>query len=280
MWSAVLLLLTTQTPSSAAVLVTSKRPGADAPAKAVAARVTKAATAAGFAVQADAASAKALKAAKLNARDCQGATPCLQKLASAVGAVVFGVDVGKIGDSLAIHLEAVNATESLGAVDVPVDGDLKSADLSALDAFAKSVADKTAPSTPSVAEAPRPPEPTKPAPADAPKAAALEPTPSSPPSATVAAKPPPPGRSGFRKALPWIVGVGAVAALGVGGAFLGMGAGEKSKFDASVSGGISRLPGSELQALSARGNLDFTIGFSTAAAGVGLAALAALLFAL
>lgn len=277
----VVLFLLSQAPApgSAAVLVASKRPGADAPAKTVAARMTSAAGAAGFTVAADAVTAKALKKAKLNPRDCQGATACLQKSATALGAVVFGVDVGKIGDSLAIHVEAVNAAGSLGALDVPVDGNLKPADLDALEAFAKSVASTLAPasSTPPVATAAP-----KPAPADAPKPATLEPAPAAPPSATVVlAKPPPPaGRSGIRKAVPWLVGAGAVAALGVGGAFLGLGAQEKAKFDASVTGGVSRLPGSELQALSARGNFDFTVGFSTAAVGVGLAALAALLFAL
>src|SRR4051794_25835082 len=104
------LLLLTQAPArpSVAVVVSSKRPGADASAQKVGARMVEALTTAGFTSPLDdAATLRLLKKAKLNPRDCQGATPCLLKLATALGpsTVVVGVDVGRIGDSLAIHVE-------------------------------------------------------------------------------------------------------------------------------------------------------------------------------
>lgn len=253
------------------VVVSSKRPGSDAAAQKVATRMVEALGGAKFTgVLDDAATGKLLKRAKLNARDCQGAGPCLIKLAKALGptAIVIGVDVGKIGDSLAIHVEAVGVEASVLAVDVPADADLKPGQLDALDGFAKSVAEKLTP-TPAADQAPPP--------SDAPKAAVLEPTPPpTPPPAVTAARA---GPSTMRKVVPWIVGGGAVASLAVSGAFFGLGAQDKSKFDASVSGGVSRLPGSELQRISSSGNMNFTIGLSTAVVGVALAACSAVLFA-
>jgi len=85
--------------------------------------------------------------------------------------VIFGVDVGKIGDSLAIHVEGPSAPQGRSPRSTsPWTGDLKPADLAPLEGFAKGVADKLAPAppTPAVAEA-------KPAPTDTPKAAVLEP---------------------------------------------------------------------------------------------------------
>lgn len=270
-----ILVLLSQAPARTpvGVVISSKRPGSDAAAQKVAARMVEAVASAQFtSVLDDVATAKLLKKSKLIARDCQGAGPCLIKLASALGpkAIVFGVDVGKIGDSLAIHIEAVGPDASIGSVDVPADADIKPGQLGPLDGFARSIAEKLAP-TPAVAQ-------TQPAPAaDAPKPVVLEPTPPpTPPPAVVAARE---GPSTVRKALPWIVGGGAVASLAVSGVFFGLGASDKSAFDASVSGGVSRLPGSELQAISSRGNSRFTIGLSTAVVGVALAACSAVLFA-
>ncbi len=216
----------------------------------------------------DAATTKLLKAAKLNPRDCQGASPCLIKLANALGpnALVFAVDVGKIGDSLAIHVEAVTASGSIAAQDVPSDAELKAEQLSALGAFAKSVSEKLAPVTPPVVAV---------LPADAPKTVALEPSPAPPKLAIVSASRPSP----VRRALPWVVGGAGIATLGVSGAFAALGAQDKSAFDASVSGRVSRLPGSELQTISNRGNSRFTIALTSAVVGAALVACSAALFA-
>lgn len=224
--------------------------------------------AAGFdAVVDDAAVVKRVKKQKLNPRDCQGASPCLLKLAGALSptALLVGVDVGKIGDSLAIHIEAVMPDASMGAIDVPAGADLEPGQLTQLDAFAKSLAQKLIPA-PVVAP-----------PADAPRATTLEPVPALAPVAVVRRVPA--GPSGFRRALPWILGAGAVAAVGTSAAFLGLGLREKNAFDASLTRGVSRLRGSELQAISNRGNTDFTIGLSTVLVGAALGICAALLFA-
>ncbi|MGV3620870.1 MAG: hypothetical protein ACO1OB_08635, partial [Archangium sp.] len=71
----------------------------------------------------DATATKELRAAGFSdPKSCQGTRACLSKLAILLGpkAVVVGVDVGKVGKTLAIHLEAVAADKdaSLGALDV------------------------------------------------------------------------------------------------------------------------------------------------------------------
>ena len=124
------LVVLSQAPTHApiGVVVTSKRPGSDAAAQKVAARMLEALAGAKLSsVVDDAGAVKLLKKAKLNPRECQGASPCLIKLANALGptAIVIGVDVGKIGDSLAIHIEAVGVEASIAALDVPADADLK-----------------------------------------------------------------------------------------------------------------------------------------------------------
>lgn len=58
----------------------------------------------------------------VDSRSCQGTRGCLSRLASLLGprAVVVGVDVGKVGKTLALHIEAVAADQetSLAVADV------------------------------------------------------------------------------------------------------------------------------------------------------------------
>ena len=122
-----LQLASAQTPSvrtPVAVVMTSKRPGADPVAKKIADRVVdsfKRENVAGLLD--DTASTKELKAAGFSdPRTCQGTRACVSKLAVILGAkaVVVGVDVGKVGKTLAIHLEAVAADQEkpLATLDV------------------------------------------------------------------------------------------------------------------------------------------------------------------
>ncbi len=255
-----------------AVVVASKRPGADAAAQKVATRMTAALTAAGFKAPIDdAATVKLLKKQKLNPRDCQGASPCVLKLAAALGpaALIVAVDVGRIGDSLAIHVEAATGDGvSRGILDVPSDVDLKSGQIDAFDGFAKTLAEKLAP-TPAI--------PVAALPADAPKSTTLAPSVTEPPRVIVARST---GPSTMRRALPWVAGAGAVGALAVSGTFFALGSQDKRTYDNSVGvNRVSRLTHSELQAISSQGNARFSIGVTTAVVGLALAATAALLFA-
>lgn len=219
----------------------------------------------------DAATTRLLKKSKLNPRDCQGSSACLIKLAAAISpsAVLLGVDVGRIGGSLAIHVEAVNATSSLGSIDVSASANV--GPLQELDAFAVSLVEKLSPHTAEIPATPPPAIVT-----DTPRATSLEPV-STPKPELIATRTT--GPSTGRKVLPWVVAGGAVASLAVAGTFLGLGATDKSKYDASVTGAVSRLPGSELQALSNQANSRFSIGLTTAVIGAALALGSVVLFA-
>ena len=260
-----------------AVVVASRRPGSDAAAQKVAARMTAALTAAGFKAPIDdAATMKLLKKQKLNARDCQGASPCVLKLATALGsaALIVAVDVGRIGDSLAIHVEAATGDGvSRAILDVPSDVDLKSGQIDAFDGFAKTLAENLAP-TPTIPVAALPADAL---PADAPKSTTLAPSVTEPPRVFVARST---GPSTIRKAFPWVAGAGAVGALAVSGTFFALGSQDKRTYDNSVGESrVSRLTHSELEAISAQGNARFSIGVTTAVVGLALAATSALLFA-
>jgi len=92
------------------VVLTSRRPNTDTLAPKVAARVFEVAKREGIAeLRDDAKAVKELKAAGFSdPRTCNGGQACSAKLAVLLGAkaVLIAVDVGKVGSSLAIHLEA------------------------------------------------------------------------------------------------------------------------------------------------------------------------------
>lgn len=110
--------------SPVAVLLTSKRPGADKVAAKIATRVSdyfKREKVSGL-LDNSAATKELRSAGFSDPRSCQGNRACVNKLAVLIGAhaVVVSVDVGKIGKTLAIHMEAVAADtdKSLGTLDV------------------------------------------------------------------------------------------------------------------------------------------------------------------
>jgi hypothetical protein len=270
-----LLAQTSQGREPIAVLVASKRPGADASAAKVAARVSKGLTDEGLARALDPGAAAAqLRQAKLDPRACQGATPCLIKLAAALGprAVVIGVDVGKIGKSLAVHLEAVAAdsADTLGLTDFSASADMVDNELAVpIAAFLKEVAPRLGASSKSAAAAGA---------NDAPKTAKLDPNPTGPQPSQVVSRPDDAPQKSAR-VLPWALGGGAVAAFAVSGTFAILGAQDKATFDASVVNGVSTMPASEWRPIQSRGNDRFTVALTSAVVGAALGAASAALFA-
>ena len=261
-----------------AVLVSSKRAGAEAISPKLAARVFATLTREGLPdLQDDEKTAQQIKAAGFSdARNCQGGSSCLTKLAVLLGAhaVVVGVDVGKIGKQLAVHLEALSsAGESLALSDFTASIDNFGDDSAVpITVFARALASKMGTAPPATATPSDLKKPVDPL-ADAPMLAHVEPAPL-PPLELVAPPMPPPERS---SRIPGIAfGGAAVASLGVSGVFAFLGTQDQNAYTASkfTSGGAvaSHLPQSELDRLASEGNTRFTIALTTALVGVGLAA--------
>jgi hypothetical protein len=268
-----------------AVLVASKRAGAEQLAPKVTARVRARFPGA----MEEAPAAATAKAAGVDPKSCQGATECLGRVAKAIApnAIVVGVDVGKIAKTLAVHLEAVSADgASLAVADVTLSADKWQAGLDEpLAAFARELTGKldsrvaerqTAP-TPEIAK--NEPAAAKPTaePAPAPLTPREEPSTASS-STTLTRAQPQPSRS---RVLPFVCGGVALAALATSGIFGVLGFNEKSVVDGSIGpDGISMLTQSEYAAHKNGGNLDLTIALSTVIAGAALGVLAGILFAL
>ena len=278
----VLLWCLTQAPSPLAVVVSSKRAGADTFASSTAARMHAALLREGFPpaeVLDDAAAAKRVRVA--DARKCQGGASCLAKLAVLVGpdAVVIGVDVGKIGTQLAVRFEAVSAKtgKSLALADVsaPVEGwGDKLAVPIAL--FVRQLAEKLAALRAEPVVVPTPPvvvaERPKP---DAPVAVDLTPPPPPPPAVEVK-----PGRPA---ALKWTFGIGAVASTGVSIGFLVAGLGTRSAFlgkGTATADGLMATghTASEAARLSATSNTQLTISLVSGVVAALLTGFATWLF--
>jgi len=243
----VLLWCLAQAPAPAAaapvaVVVSSKRPGADAFSGPAAVRVHAALVREGVpAADAldDVATGKKIKAAGFSdPRSCQGGASCLAKLALLLGphAVVVGVDVGKVGSQLALRLEAVSAQTGKPVfsteISAPVEGwGDKVAVPIAL--FARQLVQELAtlappkPLPPPVVEVRPLPEPDRPAPPpDAPLVQELTPPPPPQPAAEaqVSARP---------AAIKWTFGIAALAAAGVSVGFLAAGLGTRAQFNGS-----------------------------------------------
>lgn len=272
----VLAVLAAEERSPIAVVVASKRAGAEAISAKLATKVHGAVTAAGKTALDDAAAVKQLKKDGVDPRTCNGATECLLKAALKLGpkAVVIGVDVGKIGKNLAMHLEAVAADngETVAVTDISATaGDWDAASTEPIATFVKQVTDKLG--TPAVAakdEIKRP--------SDAPADVALTPPPPAPapaPAATATRS------SGGSKLLP-IIAIGAAgAALITSVVFLVLGMSEKSVIDGSLmqNGTVTNLTQPEFNRHKSAGNMYFTVSLSTALVGVLFGAAAGVLFA-
>jgi hypothetical protein len=268
-----------------AVVITSKRPGAEAFAPKITQRVFDSFKREGVtALLDDAATAKELRAAGFSdPKSCQGTRACLSKLAILLGpkAVVVGVDVGKIGKTLAIHLEAVAADKdaSLGTLDVSSSLNGWSDAMSApIVVFVRDVKAGL-----ELGKKPVEPPPTTPplevAKTDAPKKTELVPAPKKDDPSTLIEKPegkPP-------RVAAWVFAGGAAATAGVAIAFGVMSGNAKKDFDASLvdlgdGTKASRLPEDQARALANTANTDAAVAVTSAVISAGLTAAATIFF--
>lgn len=286
MLSLVLIQLAlTQAPevrSPVAVVMTSKRPGAEQVAPKIAQRVYDSFKREGVGgLLDDPGSVKELRSAGFSdPKSCQAAKDCLRKLAILVGphAVIVGVDVGKIGKTLAIHLEAVAADseESLGTLDV-------SSSLTGWsDAMAAPIVvfvrDVKAGLSLKKNEPPPPPPPLETAKVDAPKKTDLTPKAKDPGidlTSQPEGKPP--------KIAAWAFAGGAVATAATAVTFAVLSGSAKKQFDDSLvtlddGTRASTLPQDRAQALADQANTNGTVALGTGIASAVLTALAVVFF--
>lgn len=265
------------------VVLTSKRPGAEAASVKIATRVYDVLKKEGVGGLLN--NARSTKELKENGfsdpRTCQGTRSCLSKLAILLGAkaVVIGVDVGKVGKTLAIHLDAIAADQDkpLASLDVSSSFDGWSDAMSApIVVFVRDVKagleiQREAP--------PPPPPPVVAKVDDTPKKTDLTPAPKEEP--LVIAQPAPSG--GVPRAVPWALAGTAVAAAG-GSVVLGLlGAGDKAKFNDSLvtlPDGTqgSTLPESDAKALASSANTKIGLAIGTAVLSAALGGAAAYFF--
>jgi hypothetical protein len=196
------------------------------------------------------------------ANDCQGATDCLRNAAKP-NTVLIGVDVGRIANSLAIHLEAVRqgGGKALAVADIPATVNNWSNELTdPLEAFITQLASKL----------PKTPEPAASAPAPSthkpiPKVIELQPS---------------EGEEGPPSKLRWVTTVAAVLSVAAGATCLGLGLNEKSVIDGSINAmGLSTLPQTQYDAHRSQGNAELTASLITLILGGALAILSIVLFA-
>jgi hypothetical protein len=111
------------------VTASSKRPGTDAVAAQIVSRIreTLIREGVGDVLTEDAGLATLKSAGVKDSKTCQGSSACLNKLAILVGpkAVVVGIDVGKVGKTLAVHIEstAADSEKALASLDVSASAD-------------------------------------------------------------------------------------------------------------------------------------------------------------
>jgi hypothetical protein len=280
-----------------AVVIDSKRAGADAFSAKVATRVHSAIGNQGVDAPLDNDEAvKKLKAAGYSdPRNCQAGVACLGRLAKLLGpkGVVVGVDVAKIAKSLAVHLEAVSADgESLAVADLSGSADSWLAEMGTpIDSFVKQVADKVlgggSSSSGSDLKQPQAQNDTK---ATGNGTSGSSGTSGTSGSGTVASTdpfipppPPPPAQEPEKKSrlVPLTLGVGAVVCLVASGVTLGLGMANKSSLDGSKVPGListSSLTQSQAMSYASTGNAEFTVSLITLVVGVLLAAGSAALF--
>jgi hypothetical protein len=285
-------LLLSQAPETRApvgVVLTSRRPNTDALAPKLAARVVEILKREGVAdVRDDARSTKELKAAGFSdPRTCNGGQTCSARLAVLLGpkAVLVGVDVAKVGKSLAIHLEAFAADlpDPLLATDITARED-KWADQSLADItkFVRQLKERLPIEKPKVAVTtpPPPPPPVEKKPADAPVEPKLEPKPSPDerPDVTATAEAAPSKVPAIVVAS--VAGAAAVAA----GVFGGLAAADRATWDKNVttqpdgSLGSSTLTQAQVTQLGQGMNTKATVALGSGIGAVVLGGVATWLF--
>lgn len=274
----ILTLAQVDTREPVAVVLTSKRPGAETLAPKISQRVVDSLKREGLTEVFDVArAAKELRALGFSdPRSCQGTRSCLAKLAVLLGphAIVIGVDVGRVGKTLAIHLEAVAADQEapLAALDVSSSLDGWSDAMSApIVVFARDVKAGQVIKR-AVVEVPPTPPP------DAPTATHLEPTTNPDPSLN---QPELTARSVPIAA--WVVTGGAIASAIAAVTFGILGLGAKSQYEGSLltlpdGTRASSLPQDRAMLLATTANTDLTVALSTSILTAALTGTAIWLF--
>lgn len=275
-----LLAALSQTPdvrAPVAVVVTSRRKGAEVVAGKVAGRVYDVLAREGVApLLGEAAAVKELRVSGFgNPNTCQGTRACVGKLALLLGprAVVVGVDVGKVGNTLAIHLDAIAADDAKPVASLDVSSSFSGWDeaMSApIVVFAREVKAALGPTKPVAS-----PQAGVALPADAPKQATL--TPQAPP--TVVAEAPAPKS----RAVPWALTGAAVAAAGAAVTLGVLGGNDKSKYEAALvtlpDGSLgSTLPEAEARSLASGANTKIGLAVGSAVVSAALGGLATYFF--
>lgn len=287
MLALVLALALAQSPSpdaeagKVAVVVSSHRPGAGPWSKGLADRVHAALIREGIphVLGEEEAATEVKEAGFSDARNCNGGTSCLKKLAVLLGprAVAVGVDVGKLGSRLAVHLEAVSAVDgSTLAVSDFTASTAKWGDASAVPVtlFARELKEKLpAPPPPSEDVAPQAQA------TDAPVKPDLVPasTPEPEPAVTAVAEPAPPSR-----VVPWVLAGGAVVATGAAATFGVLGLSDRNTYESSkyeLDGQVgTHLSEPDARALATRSNNRLTLALTSAVLAAGLGAVSTWMF--
>lgn len=285
-----LLSQAAETRAPVGVVLTSRRPNTDAFAPKVATRVVEILKREGVAdVRDDARSTKDLKAAGFSdPRSCNGGQTCSAKLAVLLGAraVIVAVDIGKVGKSLAIHLEAFAADlpEPLAVTDITARED-KWADQSLADitTFVRQVKEKLTMQAKVAVTPPPPPPPDvkKPEPknTDTPVATKLEPKQKDDRTDLVDTAEPTSSK------VPAIAVASAAGAAAItAGIFAGLAAGDRATWDKNVTMqpdgtlGSSTLTQAQVQQLSGSMNTKATVALGAGIGAVVLGGVATWLF--
>lgn len=288
--TSMLLSQAAETRAPVGVVLTSRRPNTDAFTPKIASRVVELLKREGVAdVRDDARSTKELKAAGFSdPKSCNGGQTCSAKLAVLLGAraVVVAVDVGKVGKSLAIHLEAFAADlpEALAVADITARED-KWADQSLADitTFVRQVKEKLTVQAKVAVTPPPPPPPdvkkTEPKKADSPVATKLEPTQKNDRSDLVETAEPTSSK------VPAIAVASAAGAAAItAGIFAGLAAGDRSTWDKNVTMqpdgtlGSSTLTQAQVQQLGGSMNTKATVALGAGIGALVLGGIATWLF--
>lgn len=278
-----------ETRSPVAVVVSSKRPNAEAFSPKLAAKVLEALRKEGIGpLLDDGAATRELKLAGFSdPKSCAGGTSCVAKLAVLLGAkaVVIGVDVGKVSKSLAIHLEAMAADveEPLATVDFLAPAD-KWAEKSGqpIAQFVSALKEKLVIKKRSTVGAEPTPEvaPVVATVTDVPRKTSLTPAPSKvtePP--LVAVKP----QGKPVKVVPWVFAGAAVVTAGVSGTFAGLGFADKATFDSkriALGNGEygSSLTQQQATGLATSANTKLTVALTSGIVAAALAGVSVYFF--
>ncbi|MBK7862376.1 MAG: hypothetical protein IPJ65_27960 [Archangiaceae bacterium] len=257
-----------QTPAVGVVII-SDRPGAQAMSDTVAAQVQRALVREGVkdALEAPAVAAQVRATGAAEPRSCKGARSCAQNIAVLLGdkATVVTVDVGKLGGTAVVRLEALQAGNEkpleVSEVSVEVDAVGEKTALP-VTLFARKVAQRVLVAPP---------------PDDAPLQAWVDPVSAPPAPPQVAAEPvkvaPAASASSSRSRAPAVVMTTVTALVAVAAvSFLASGLSAKGQYDGAREGGGTSLTRAQADGLASRANVSFTVALiaGSVAAGSGV----------